>query len=56
MEFRTNPASKEAIQGMTLRIEEFLPERMKLDLDSAQKTLKPGSAEISFAKVLKTKS
>jgi uncharacterized protein YfaS (alpha-2-macroglobulin family) len=27
---------------MTLRIEEFLPERMKLDLDSAQKTLKPG--------------
>ncbi|HBS63685.1 MAG TPA: hypothetical protein DEB32_13405, partial [Stenotrophomonas sp.] len=42
VEFRTNPASKEAIQGMTLRIEEFLPERMKLDLDSAQKTLKPG--------------
>ncbi|MER2178074.1 MAG: MG2 domain-containing protein, partial [Stenotrophomonas maltophilia] len=29
VEFRTNPASKEAIQGMTLRIEEFLPERMK---------------------------
>ncbi len=42
VEFRTDPASKEAIQGMTLRIEEFLPERMKLDLDSAQKTLKPG--------------
>lgn len=42
VEFRTNPASKEAIQGMTLRIEEFLPERMKLDLDSPQKTLKPG--------------
>jgi len=42
VEFRTNPASKEAIQGMTLRIEEFLPERMKLDLDSAQNTLKPG--------------
>jgi len=42
VEFRTNPASKEAIQGMTLRIEEFLPERMKLDLDSAQKTLNPG--------------
>lgn len=42
VEFRSNPASKEAIQGMTLRIEEFLPERMKLDLDSPQKTLKPG--------------
>ncbi len=42
VEFRTDPASKEAVQGMTLRIEEFLPERMKLDLDSAQKTLRPG--------------
>ena len=42
VEFRTDPASKEAVQGMTLRIEEFLPERMKLELDSAQKTLKPG--------------
>ncbi len=42
VEFRTDPASKEAVQGMTLRIEEFLPERMKLDLASAQKTLKPG--------------
>ncbi len=44
VEFRTDPGSKEAVQGMTLRIEEFLPERMKLDLDSAQKTLKPGEA------------
>ncbi|KAF1016068.1 MAG: putative lipoprotein YfhM [Stenotrophomonas maltophilia] len=44
VEFRTDPASKEAIQGMTLRIEEFLPERMKLDLDSPQKTLRPGFA------------
>jgi len=44
VEFRTDPASKEAVQGMTLRIEEFLPERMKLDLASAQKTLKPGEA------------
>ncbi|QDH69910.1 alpha-2-macroglobulin family protein [Marilutibacter alkalisoli] len=42
IEFRSDPASKEAVQGMTLRIEEFLPERMKLDLDSPQKTLKPG--------------
>ncbi|HST45690.1 MAG TPA: MG2 domain-containing protein, partial [Luteimonas sp.] len=35
VEFRTDPASKDAVQGITLRIEEFLPERMKLDLASA---------------------
>jgi uncharacterized protein YfaS (alpha-2-macroglobulin family) len=42
VEFRTDPASKDAVQGMTLRIEEFLPERMKLDLDTEQDVLKPG--------------
>ncbi|HBK47400.1 MAG TPA: hypothetical protein DDZ67_13395 [Xanthomonadaceae bacterium] len=42
VEFRTDPASAEAVQGMTVRIEEFLPERMKLDLDSPQKTIRPG--------------
>ncbi|MEE7560742.1 alpha-2-macroglobulin family protein, partial [Xanthomonas sp. Kuri4-2] len=42
VEFRTDPASKEAVQGLSVRIEEFLPERMKLDLDSPQKTLRPG--------------
>lgn len=41
IEFRTDPGSKEAVQGMTLRVEEFLPERLKLELD-AQPTLKPG--------------
>ena len=41
VEFRTDPGSKDAVQGMTLRIEEFLPERLKLDLD-AQPVLKPG--------------
>ncbi|MCD9028685.1 alpha-2-macroglobulin family protein [Luteimonas sp. BDR2-5] len=41
VEFRTDPASREAVQGMTLRIEEFLPERMKLDLD-APAMLRPG--------------
>ncbi|UJB21282.1 MULTISPECIES: alpha-2-macroglobulin family protein [Lysobacter] len=41
VEFRTDPSSKEAVQGMTLRIEEFLPERLKMDL-SAQPVLKPG--------------
>jgi len=42
VEFRTDPASRQAIQGMNVRIEEFLPERMKLDLDSTQATLAPG--------------
>lgn len=37
VEFRTDPASKDAVQGMTVRVEEFLPERMKLDLDSTQR-------------------
>ncbi|KAF1693288.1 alpha-2-macroglobulin family protein [Pseudoxanthomonas daejeonensis] len=41
VEFRTDPAGKDVVQGMALRIEEFLPERLKLDL-SAQDTLKPG--------------
>ncbi|GAB3331785.1 alpha-2-macroglobulin [Marilutibacter aestuarii] len=42
IEFRSDPDSKEAVQGMTLRIEEFLPERMKLELDSAQPRLEKG--------------
>jgi len=42
VEFRTDPASKDAVQGMSVRIEEFLPERMKLDLGTEQATLKPG--------------
>jgi alpha-2-macroglobulin len=41
VEFRLDPASKEATQSLTLRIEEFLPERMKLDLSTTQKQLKP---------------
>lgn len=41
VEFRTDPASKDAVQGMALRIEEFLPERMKLDLDAPAR-LAPG--------------
>ncbi len=41
VEFRTDPASQERIEGLALRIEEFLPERMKLDL-SAPATLAPG--------------
>ncbi|WCE04013.1 alpha-2-macroglobulin [Pseudoxanthomonas sp. JBR18] len=42
VEFRTDPVSAQAVQGMSLRIEEFLPERMKLDL-SAPETLKPAA-------------
>ncbi|MHC9085408.1 alpha-2-macroglobulin family protein [Luteimonas sp. RIT-PG2_3] len=42
VEFRTDPASRDVVQGMTLRIEEFLPERMKLELDAVDATLKPG--------------
>jgi uncharacterized protein YfaS (alpha-2-macroglobulin family) len=42
VEFRTDPKSKEATEGLTFRIEEFLPERLKLDLSSPQATIKPG--------------
>jgi uncharacterized protein YfaS (alpha-2-macroglobulin family) len=42
VEFRLDPASKDATQGMGFRIEEFLPERLKLDLASAQETIAPG--------------
>ncbi|MEO7433713.1 MAG: alpha-2-macroglobulin [Dokdonella sp.] len=44
VEFRTDPKSKDATQGLTFRIEEFLPERLKLDLSSTQAVLKPGEA------------
>ncbi len=50
VEFRLDPASKEAVQGMSLRIEEFLPERMKLDLDSAAPILRPGQPFALHAK------
>ncbi|HEX5125062.1 MAG TPA: alpha-2-macroglobulin, partial [Rhodanobacteraceae bacterium] len=42
VEFRTDPKSKDATQGLTFRIEEFLPERLKLDLSSSEATIKPG--------------
>jgi len=44
VEFRTDPKANEAAQGMSFRIEEFLPERMKLDLSSPQAVLTPGEA------------
>lgn len=42
VEFRLDPAAKEANQALSLRIEEFLPERLKLDIGAAQPRLKPG--------------
>ncbi len=44
VEFRTAPGAGDVVEGMKLHIEEFLPERMKLDLDSKQVTIKPGEA------------
>ena len=43
VEFRTDPKSREAAQGLTFRIEEFLPERLKLDLATKQDTIAPGA-------------
>jgi uncharacterized protein YfaS (alpha-2-macroglobulin family) len=42
VEFRLDPGSKVATQSLTLRIEEFLPERLKLDLTTEQQELKSG--------------
>ncbi len=42
VEFRTDPNSEQVSQGYSLRIEDFLPERMKLDLSSPQAQLSPG--------------
>src|SRR5690606_10245801 len=44
VEFRTDPKTDEVTHGLAFRIEEFLPERLKLDLDAAQETLAPGEA------------
>lgn len=42
VEFRTAPGAGDVVEGMKLHIEEFLPERMKLDLASKQPTIAPG--------------
>lgn len=41
LEFRLDPASKESVQAFPFHVEEFLPERLKVDLSSAQKFLSP---------------
>jgi alpha-2-macroglobulin len=42
LEFRLDPASKEAVQAFPFHVEEFLPERLKVDLSSPQVRLAPG--------------
>ncbi len=42
VEFRATPDGKDVVDAFTLRIEEFLPERMKLDLDAAQTVVHSG--------------
>ena len=41
LEFRLDPASKETVQAFPFHVEEFLPERLKVELSSAQARLAP---------------
>ncbi|WP_426690577.1 MG2 domain-containing protein [Rhodanobacter ginsengiterrae] len=41
LEFRLDPASKETVQAFPFHVEEFLPERLKVELSSAQRQLAP---------------
>jgi alpha-2-macroglobulin len=41
LEFRLDPASKETVQAFPFHVEEFLPERLKVELSSPQKQLAP---------------
>ncbi len=42
LELRADPGARQADAGWKFRVEEFLPERMKLDLGSAKPVLTPG--------------
>ncbi|HEX5304693.1 MAG TPA: MG2 domain-containing protein, partial [Dyella sp.] len=42
LEFRLDPASKASVQAFPFHVEEFLPERLKVALDSPQPRLAPG--------------
>ncbi len=44
LEFRLDPASAQSVQAFPFHVEEFLPERLKLDLSSPQTALAPGEA------------
>ena len=41
LEFRLDPASKETVQAFPFHVEEFLPERLKVELSSPQARLAP---------------
>ncbi len=41
LEFRLDPAAKETVQAFPFHVEEFLPERLKVELSSPQKQLAP---------------
>lgn len=41
LEFRLDPASKASVQAFPFHVEEFLPERLKVTLDSPQQRLAP---------------
>jgi len=42
LEFRLDPASKDTVQAFPFHVEEFLPERLKVELSSPQPRLAPG--------------
>ena len=42
LEFRLDPSAKETVQAFPFHVEEFLPERLKVDLSSPQQRLAPG--------------
>ncbi len=42
LEFRLDPASKDTVQAFPFHVEEFLPERLKVELSSPQARLAPG--------------
>lgn len=42
LEFRLDPASNETVQAFPFHVEEFLPERLKVELSSPQAQLAPG--------------
>ncbi len=44
LDFSTDPKASKADHAFVFRVEEFLPERLKLDLNSSKETLKPGEA------------
>ncbi len=44
LEFRLDPASKDSVQAFPFHVEEFLPERLKVEVSSPQQQLGPGDS------------